>query len=46
MAPPIRRCETASEGGFQPLGEALPAMLVWPRFPEFLWGFGGMLDLP
>jgi radical SAM superfamily enzyme YgiQ (UPF0313 family) len=30
---------------FRPLGSALKALLVWPRFPSSFWTFDGILDL-
>jgi radical SAM superfamily enzyme YgiQ (UPF0313 family) len=30
---------------FRPLGAALKALLVWPRFPSSFWTFDGILDL-
>ncbi len=30
---------------FPPLGAAIKALMVWPRFPPSFWGFEAMLDL-
>jgi radical SAM superfamily enzyme YgiQ (UPF0313 family) len=30
---------------FPPLGSAIRALMVWPRFPSSFWSFDGMMDL-
>src|SRR6516225_8964261 len=30
---------------FQPLGQNLKVLLVWPKFPPSFWGFEGVLEM-